>query len=110
MKAETLTERIYQQADNDLKRKIDQSLDWIWKETGHTTTKPDDSQLAEINDELRGTANFSEFTSMPWIGAAIGRLKVITFHYLRNKYRNQAMTDFINKVKSVDEIINNLPQ
>ena len=110
MKAETLTERIYQQSDKDLKRKIDQSLDWIWQESGHTATKPEDSQLAEINAELRGTADFSEFTSMPWIGAAIGRLKVIAFHYLRNKYRNQAMTDFINKVKSVDEIIHNLPQ
>lgn len=104
MNTETLTEKIYAKSDAELKKKIADSVAWIWNETGHTGIKPDANQLSEINGELRGSADFKEFEAMPWIGAATKRFEVIAFHYLRNKYRSQAIYDFMQKVESISEI------
>lgn len=103
---DTLTQRIHDKSDRELRKKIDNSMDWIWEETGHTGHRPKDVELANLNAELSGNISYSQ---MPWIESVMNQFKAVAFYYLRDKYRAKALSDFMAKVESIDEIVSQLP-
>lgn len=104
MNTDEITQRIYIRSDRDLRAKINASVKWVWDESGHSCERPN-SRLEEIQSELGGGGSEFALNKVPWIGAAIRMFEVVAFHYLRDKYRSQAVSDFMAKVESVQEII-----
>ena len=105
MKNNEITQRIYAKSDRELRAKLEASIKWVWDETRHGGAGPGEAGLAELNHELNGTG-LPEFKDMPWIGAIQKQFVWIAFLYLRERYRNLAVTAFMEKVEAVESIIN----
>lgn len=107
MKASSITERLYAKADNDLKSKLEQSVAWVWDQSGHATDQP---KLEDFPDIVSNYTNDAQPApqKMPWIGRVINLFKAVAFAYLRDKWRNQYVSDFMAKVEAMASEMENL--
>ena len=103
-----IAQRIYVKSDAELRKKIKESVAWVWEESGHSAPRPD-SRFAEIKSELGGLSGDFSVERVPWIGSASRLFEVVAFHYLRDKYRQKAISDFMQKIDEVSEAINQDP-
>lgn len=101
MQASTITERLYAKADADLKIKLDQSVSWVWDQTGHSTlVHPDIKDFPNVSSNYTNDGQPAP-AKMPWIGRVLGLFKEVSFAYLRDKWRNQYVADFMGKVEAM---------
>ena len=108
MNADTLTSRIHAQADAELRKKIDESFQWIWDETGHQNQKnPELDDFPKVQASIMNQGR-PKFTSMPWIGAVQSVHTEVAFAYLRDKYRSRAVNEFMAKVNGMAAEMENL--
>ena len=98
-----ITKRICDRSDLELRKKLAASLAWIWIETGYDSPRPKPEQLEEVNEVIRGTG-LEPYKEIPWIGAASKVFEAVTFAYLRDKYRDKAVADFIEKVEAIKDV------
>ena len=108
MKASTITERLYAKADADLKYKLNESVKWVWEQTGHSTESH--PTLEDFPDVVSNYTNDGQAkpNKMPWIGRVIELFKSVSFAYLRDKWRNQYVSDFMGKIEAVASEMENL--
>lgn len=106
MNLSTITERLYQKSDLELRKKIETSIAWIWDEKP-TNFKFDAEQEKQFATAMSGKPPYSQMKDTPWLGYAQAFFTEVAFHYLRDRYREKALTDFMTKVNSIDEIIQN---
>lgn len=85
MNEQTITEKLFDKADKELKARINKSTQWIY----------DDARQVEHSEK-------------PWIGTIGVQFNELAFDYLREKYRQQAIDDFMAKVNSMAEEMENL--
>jgi len=104
---DTITERIHAKADADLKKKLSESLAWVWNETGHGCELPKLSDFPDVTSQITNTGAATP-TEMPWIGATSNQFAAVAFAYLRDKYRARAVADFMAKVESMAAEFENL--
>lgn len=97
-----LTQRIYNKSDTDLRKKLEDCTKWVWDETGYGD-KPSDEALAEARSNLSGT-DLPELSN-PWIGNVRRQFIEVSFAWLRDRYRNEALCDFMQKVESLGNVI-----
>lgn len=102
-----IAQRIYAKSDAELRKKITASVAWVWEESGHSVTRPD-SRLEEIKSEIGGVGDIA-IDKVPWIGSASRLFEVLAFHYLRDRYRQKAISDFMQKIDEVSEAISQDP-
>lgn len=104
---EGITEKIFAKSDKELRAKLEQSVKWIWDESGHSCERPKD--VAALNKAISSNS-IQEFKEMPWIGAISKLLVETAFLYLRDKYRQKAIREFMAKVESLSEQVEQLQQ
>lgn len=98
-----ITKRIYDRSDRELKGRIEQSVKWIWDEITQGVNRPGPDQLAEVNAAAPG--GIPTFKEMPWIGGVLCLWKAVAFAYLRDKYRQQAISAFMEKVEAISQMV-----
>lgn len=91
MKASTITERLHAKADADLKAKLKDSVEWVWKQTGHTCTRPKLEDFPEVAMDGK----------MPWIGHVSQLFESVAFAYLRDQWRDRYVSEFMAKVETM---------
>ena len=107
MNADTITTRLHAKADADLKKKIAESVKWIWEATqGMSGSMPKLVDHKDLETAMRNTG--SKWESMPWIGGLLDVFKKVAFAYLRDKWRSQYVSDFMGKVESMAAEMENL--
>lgn len=104
MTNDAITQRIYNKSDRDLRAELENSIKWVWDQTGHTADRPKESEVHDLNKAMSGTG-LPEFKSIPWIGATNKQFVETAFLYLRDRRRAAAIHDFMQKVEAVNEII-----
>jgi len=107
MKVSTITERLHAKADADLKAKLEQSVSWVWDQSGYSSDTPNLDDFPDV------AANYSNDgqpapSNMPWIGRIIALFKAVAFAYLRDKWRSQYVSDFMGKVEAMASEMENL--
>ena len=103
----TITERLHAKADADLKAKLEQSVSWVWDQSGYSSDRPNLDDFPDV------AANYSNDgqpapSNMPWIGRIIALFKAVAFAYLRDKWRSQYVSDFMGKVEAMASEMENL--
>lgn len=99
MSTETITQKLHALADKKLREKLEASIAWIWQETGHA-----DLPLQCKDDFLksvRGSGLGNSLKDIPYVGEAMTLLTETGFAYLRDKYREIEVRDFMSKVESM---------
>jgi hypothetical protein len=108
MKASTITERLHAKADADLKAKLEQSVSWVWDQIGYSTrTHPDIKDFPDVSSNYTNDGQPAP-AKMPWIGRTLGLFKEVSFAYLRDKWRDQYVSDFMGKVEAMASEMENL--
>ena len=107
MKADTLTERLHEKADADLRKKLKDSFRWIADEIGCPTTSPELEEFPRVQSAVMN-AGRPKFTSMPWFGNAQQVHTEVAFAFLRDKYRSRAVSEFMAKVNNMAAEMENL--
>lgn len=100
MQASTITERLYAKADKDLKAKLEQSVAWVWDSIGHSTAQPNLEEFPDVSNNFTNDG-VPKPTQMPWIGRVLSLFKAVAFAYLRDKWRDQYVSDFMGKVEAM---------
>lgn len=100
MKADTLTDKLHAKADADLRKKIKDSLEWIADEIGHPTTSPELEEFPRVQSAITNMGR-PKFASMPWFGNAQQVHAEVAFAFLRDKYRNRYVAEFMDKVNGM---------
>ena len=103
----TITERIHLKADQDLRKKIDASLEWIWEEARAYSAQPKIENFPFIASAYTNDGQKSP-TSVPWVGAVQNQFKEVAFAYLCERYRYVAVTQFMAKVNNMAAEMENL--
>jgi len=85
MNTETLTQKLHDKADRELRERIRNSMDPIWKELGAN------------GDWQRG----KEGPKLPWPGPSGAEFEKVAFEYLCAPNRERAVSDFMAKVESM---------
>lgn len=108
MKSSTITERLHAKSDADLKAKLAESTKWVWDQTGYSSAS--NPSLEEFPDVTANYTNDGKTApkEMPWIGRIIELFKAVSFAYLRDKWRNKYITDFMGKVEAMASEMENL--
>lgn len=107
MQASTITERLHAKADTDLKTKLEASVAWVWDTTGHSCHQPELEAFPEISKVFTNDGKAAP-AKMPWIGRVLELFKTVAFAYLRDKWRNQYVADFMGKVEAMASEMENL--
>lgn len=89
MNTDTIAERLNAKADAELLKKIDDSIAWIWKESGHGVMKPELADFPKVSSAYSNTGAPAP-KDIPWIGAVQEQFKHVAFAYLRDSYRRAA--------------------
>lgn len=105
--ASTITERLHAKADADLKAKLKQSVSWVWDSTGYSIATP---ALEDFPDVAANLINDGQPTpsKMPWIGRIVELFTAVAFAYLRDKWRDKYVLDFMDKVEAMASEMENL--
>ena len=102
MSTSSITERLHAKADADLKARLNESVAWVWEETGHSSgrSNPDLTEFPEIKHHYTNDGQPAP-QKMPWIGRILELFKAVSFAYLRDKWRDKYVSDFMAKVEAV---------
>jgi hypothetical protein len=101
MNPETLTQKLHAKSDSDLRAKIIAATAWIHDDLSHSEfTSGDNADFLKL---VSGSEIGNLLTKVPWIGSAINVFTETAFAYLRDKYRQRAVADFMAKVESMAE-------
>lgn len=107
MKTSTITERLYAKADKDLKARLNDSVSWVWNETGHSCHNPSLDDFPEVSKNFTNDGSAPP-SKMPWIGRVLELFKHVAFAYLRDKWRDKYVADFMSKVEAMASEMENL--
>ena len=107
MQSHTITDRLHAKADTDLKSKLESSVAWVWDSTGHSTAEPNLEEFPDVSNNFTNDG-LQKPTKMPWIGRVLSLFKSVAFAYLRDKWRNQYVADFMGKVEAMASEMENL--
>lgn len=102
----TITERLHARSDSDLKAKLEMAAKWIWDER----TQGERPKLEDFPGVKTAYSNAGESAprEMPWIGSIQQQFLTVAFAYLRDKYREAAVTQFMDKINSMASEMENL--
>jgi len=102
----TITERLHARSDTNLKDKLEKTTKWIWDER----TEGERPKLEDFPGvkTAYGNAGESAPREMPWIGSIQQQFLTVAFAYLRDKYRDAAVTEFMDKINSMAAEMENL--
>ncbi len=106
MTTDTITSKLHAKADADLRKKLEESTEWVWAETGHNAIPPKIEEHEDIKNELK-KCNYA-LSDMPWIGAVMMAFRAVAFAYLRDKWRNRYVAEFMGKVELMAQELKNL--
>lgn len=94
--AGSLTDALYKRADQELRAYLHKQLNPIFEECRNSNV---------LHSKRAATdPDWKEFKDDAWIGNAWRRFEGLAFLYLRDKWREKAVADFIAKVEAVDEL------
>lgn len=100
MKASTITERLHAKADADLKARLNDSVSWVWDQTGCSRVYPDIKDFPEVVSHVTNDG-LPEPQKMPWIGRVLELFKSVAFAYLRDQWRDRYVSEFMAKVEAM---------
>ena len=100
MKPSTITERLHAKADTDLKARLNDSVEWVWKQTGHACTQPNLEDFPEVTAAYTNDGKTAP-SKMPWIGIVLNLFKAVAFAYLRDTWRDRYVSEFMAKVEAM---------
>lgn len=108
MNTDTITTRLHAKADADLKAKLSESVAWVWEQTGHSGHP--NPKLEDFPDVASQYTNDGQAApkGMPWIGRILELFKAVSFAYLRDKWRNRYVAEFLGKVEAMAAEMENL--
>lgn len=107
MNTDTITTRLHAKADADLRKKLNESVEWIWQETQYRSNSQ--PKMEDHNNVVTAINNAGrKWETMPWIGSIISIFKEVAFAYLRDDWRKRYVSEFMGKVESMAEEMENL--
>ncbi len=106
-KASTITEKLHAKADADLKAKLEQSVSWVWDQTGYSSDTPNLEDFPDVAASFTNDGQPAP-SKMPWIGRVVAMFKAVAFAYLRDKWRSRYISDFMGKVEAMAGEMENL--
>ncbi len=107
MKTDTITDRLHAKADADLRKKITESMKWIWDETGHSSQHPKIEDFPNVSAAI-SNQGLPKPASMPWIGAVQQVHTEVAFAFLRDRWRSRYVSEFMGKVEAMADEMENL--
>ena len=100
MNAQTITERIYDKTDAELTKRIRQSVAWIHEESNvNSASRPTTTEFPNVKNKG---------DTFPGLWDSSNEFQNIAYAYLRDLNRNRATKEFMSKVDSMAEEMENL--
>jgi len=99
MTPETITKKIHDKADKDLRDKINLHINALWKiADAHSTEKPTREGHPAL-DKALSLAGYK--ISVPWIGDINSVIRELAFSHARDKNRENATFAFMAKIEAM---------
>lgn len=106
MNTNSITVKLHKKADDELYHKINESLEWIRKATGYSSTPPCKEAVEDFLKAVKGTTLGKRLTTLPLISEAIKVMRETAFAYMRDANRERTVQEFMNKVEALSADIN----
>lgn len=103
---DTITQRIHDRSDAELRKELKAFTTKIWDEAcPHSSERPALDDWPGLSESVR-KHNLFKNEETPWIGAVAEAYVELAFAHIAPKRRANALHDFMKKVESVSEITN----
>lgn len=100
MNTQTITDKIYERSDAELRAKVAESQKWIWDAIRENNAE---RPIAKLFPEIECTTE-----RLPWLGEFTVQFDALVIAYLRDLYREKAVSAFMAKVNNMAAEMENL--